>query len=568
MAKIPIYGTLSNETPEGKLAVAEQIFDETEGKKQSEINSETVRTTEQTLEEAEKEQVKKNIGLPIYAYYNDTSAEERKKSGVSIDLRIFQEDSKNQVGNGSIAIGALNKNTGILSVTLGYQNVTSDGFGEGIGMMPGSFFFGSQLSDRDSDTFSAIGYRNNAVYKDGPVGKRVGSYLTISVPNPYEHEVYGMNLAVFGSDENLYIHGVGGYDGGSLNGEAPILAEHKSLQEVLKDLETRVPKAIDSEIDEESTNPVENKAIAGALKAIDFSAMNTIVPINWTNDVATTRKSIPKVARKSGLKISYTNASKVYIVEQYVGNAFDDATWSNNGNWKGCRTPLTPIFERLGVVFNDETGFYELNGINDITEYEMLEIYNCANLNNGLPFAGHLSTYNKCRTNIPYIYKGDSGYSTFRTDRFCMRNSAVIVVLGVICVLYDGESFSNCTKLKSVKRLANGHDYAYGDVSASITIANSKIFSECPALEDVFVAYIKTSCTIFNKSTKINYESIKFLIENTMNTQQITVTINPTTYSYLTGTAEPTEQVGGTTEEWQALVTIAAEKQISFATTE
>ena len=89
MANIPIYGTLKNETPEGKLAVAAQVFDETEGKKQSEINSETVRTTAQTLKETEKEQVKKNIGLPIYAYYNESSPEEQKKSGVSIDFRIF-----------------------------------------------------------------------------------------------------------------------------------------------------------------------------------------------------------------------------------------------------------------------------------------------------------------------------------------------------------------------------------------------------------------------------------------------------------------------------------------------
>lgn len=55
-------------------------------------------------------------------------------------------------------------------------------------------------------------------------------------------------------------------------------------------------------------------------------------------------------------------------------------------------------------------------------------------------------------------------------------------------------------------------------------------------------------------------------VYNRSNAQWVEVVEDPTTYSYLTGTAEPTEQVGGTTEEWQDLVTTAAEKQISFAT--
>lgn len=67
-------------------------------------------------------------------------------------------------------------------------------------------------------------------------------------------------------------------------------------------------------------------------------------------------------------------------------------------------------------------------------------------------------------------------------------------------------------------------------------------------------------------SPKITFDCIKYMVEKSSNTSAITITVHPTTYSYLTGTAEPTEQVGGTTEEWQALVATAAEKQISFAT--
>ena len=40
--------------------------------------------------------------------------------------------------------------------------------------------------------------------------------------------------------------------------------------------------------------------------------------------------------------------------------------------------PLTlrPLFERRGAVYNTETGYYELNGLTDITTVQMMDIYN------------------------------------------------------------------------------------------------------------------------------------------------------------------------------------------------
>lgn len=69
----------------------------------------------------------------------------------------------------------------------------------------------------------------------------------------------------------------------------------------------------------------------------------------------------------------------------------------------------------------------------------------------------------------------------------------------------------------------------------------------------------------YSPSAKINYECMKYIIDNAANTSTITITVHPTTYGYLTGTIQPTPEVGGTTAEWQALVTAAQEKQISFA---
>lgn len=86
-------------------------------------------------------------------------------------------------------------------------------------------------------------------------------------------------------------------------------------------------------------------------------------------------------------------------------------------------------------------------------------------------------------------------------------------------------------------------------------------------LEDVKIKNIKVNLDI-SVCVKLYYKSIKYIVDNASNTSAITITVHPTTYGYLTGTIQPTEQVGGTTEEWQAIVTTATEKQITFATTE
>lgn len=90
------------------------------------------------------------------------------------------------------------------------------------------------------------------------------------------------------------------------------------------------------------------------------------------------------------------------------------------------------------------------------------------------------------------------------------------------------------------------------------------MFSGCNRLEYVKIYGTQVDIS-FKWSSYIMYDTVKYLIYNAANTSPITITVHSTTYSYLMGTAEPTEQVGDTTEEWQALVTTATEKQITFA---
>lgn len=68
MADINVYGTLKTQAGDGKVAVASQIWDESRGKFQSEINNETDNDglvsakVAQSFTNAEKEQARENIG--------------------------------------------------------------------------------------------------------------------------------------------------------------------------------------------------------------------------------------------------------------------------------------------------------------------------------------------------------------------------------------------------------------------------------------------------------------------------------------------------------------------------
>lgn len=55
--------------------------------------------------------------------------------------------------------------------------------------------------------------------------------------------------------------------------------------------------------------------------------------LDWTTDVATTRKLIPLKKRKKGLSITYVNDKNETVNEQYIKNVFTDTDWIDDKNW-------------------------------------------------------------------------------------------------------------------------------------------------------------------------------------------------------------------------------------------
>lgn len=282
----------------------------------------------------------------------------------------------------------------------------------------------------------------------------------------------------------------------------------------------------------------------------------TIIDLKWTSNATTTRKLVPIELRKKGVKIAYTNSSKVYIAEQYKVDDISDTEWVKDENWKGCRTPLTPIFEKRGAVFNDDTGYYEYNTLTDLTENEMININTyCSVVSEG---GSNFSLFDYCklslRTTFPVIISNDLQYNLSYSFRG-VNKFEVIKIFGGTGDFYVKNIQGFGISSRNIRKVL--------DIFVIHSTYTNNIAISTPNIEYFKLRSIKQNITI--TSAKINYESLKFWVDNAANTSAITITVNATTYSYLTGTAEPTEQVGGTTEEWQAIITDATEKQISFA---
>lgn len=210
------------------------------------------------------------------------------------------------------------------------------------------------------------------------------------------------------------------------------------------------------------------------------------------------------------------------------------------------------LYVAAGAVYNEKTGFYELNGLTDITEEQMREIYVscCSN-----PQVGSLRerySYSRMRTNFGF----NSNYGAW-TDGFDVRNLCNACTLLEVFTVSKGVNplyvtncsrmFLNCSKLREIR----------GVIKFNSTITSyTLMFSKCALLETVKCNGIIASIS-FSDSPLLNLESLQYLINNAKNTSAITVTVHADVYAKIQDETQT---------EWHALIASAQEKQITFAT--
>lgn len=231
---------------------------------------------------------------------------------------------------------------------------------------------------------------------------------------------------------------------------------------------------------------------------------------------------------------------------------------------------LHKIYEEYGAVYNEETGYWEYGDLKDMTEEDcfLAAFYALEQIQGEGRVSFILDRYKNlsARTYFTKIYsKGDYNATELCIDSCFAYNTKLEYLklsLGstslYLRIKNMEHTFRSCDKLRKIEDILT----IYGNINDP--------FLFCRSLRDVKIRVMPSQIIriSFQHSPLLSYESIKYLVDNATNTTAITVTVHPTTYSYLTGTAQPTVEVGGTTEEWQALVTTAQGKQISFAVPE
>ena len=219
---------------------------------------------------------------------------------------------------------------------------------------------------------------------------------------------------------------------------------------------------------------------------------------------------------------------------------YDYASKMNSGT-------LRDLYISAGAKYNEATGFYELNGLTDITEEEMRVIYSRYLIDIGTNgrASGWLTLNEGERTNLPCITRADifdnlnngirgnkveslriCAASTDDYTRVCYVSSSVAV----------GHSlFPKLRKVIGVWQYNSDNpsdfDFSYGQP-----------FYNCPLLEEIRMKKINKSHT-FAASPNLSKESVQCMIENANPPSgaavgSITITLHPTAYTRLKDDAD------------------------------
>lgn len=204
--------------------------------------------------------------------------------------------------------------------------------------------------------------------------------------------------------------------------------------------------------------------------------------------------------------------------------------------------------------YNAKTGFGELNGLTDLTLSDALIILAYGKKTLGYFAYGAYYDEQGCRTNLPPL-----GIDTIQAE--CpelVRGNKQIEVLRI----HPGSNYKSPI---SYRTNINRGEYAFNapnlrKIIGRFWIATAKcgnIFYNAAKLEDFRLVALAGSISL-RWSPLVNLESFAYMIEHASNTSPITITVHADVYAKLTDESNA---------DWHALMTAAAAKNITFATT-
>ena len=286
----------------------------------------------------------------------------------------------------------------------------------------------------------------------------------------------------------------------------------------------------------------------------NYPAVSSLVLFDENNEVIHTvpyalTNSLPRYFIFAGVASVGISFIKANTTSQLVSYDIQDINTVLNTQ-QGNRA----LYVAAGAVYNQNTGFYELNGLTDITEEQMREIYVQTNPTKRVTDLCSVLNASSIRTNFPFLNRG--GYKNIDCyAAFANCTNLEVVAFGArdsdnffpSRIIY---AFINCIKLREIKSVLN---------VTSLESYNNKFlntFSACRALEKILILNLKDNIS-FSDSPLLSLGSLQYLITNAANTSPITVTVHADVYAKIQDE---------TNVEWHALLAAAEAKQITFAT--
>lgn len=206
--------------------------------------------------------------------------------------------------------------------------------------------------------------------------------------------------------------------------------------------------------------------------------------------------------------------------------------------------------------YNTSTGFFELNGLTDISYEEALKIYHYSlfirSLATNYPNKQWLLHNVNIRTNFPV-------YNRTLQENLSWSYGVWIDVFALYgdyyfdSVIVDAHNFPDCIKCLGKLIIEAG--------------ANKSGFATLSRLEEIQLVICESIS--FAASKSLSLASVSHLVTNAANTSPITITVHPDVYTKLTGDTTNAAAAALTADSlsaWQQVLTDATAKNISFAT--
>lgn len=258
-----------------------------------------------------------------------------------------------------------------------------------------------------------------------------------------------------------------------------------------------------------------------------WSSINVKTP-ELTSQRVSSFQSTPDNSRYPSEKLVYDSLYKRGVISQ-------TQTWTPaaDGGYDYVMSDLVygdipraniDLFESAGATFNETSGYFELNGLTDISYEEMQAAYQLGEM--------------------PYYLK-----NFFYSDNVVRTNilsKRQFYVDGANAIQGKTEIVAFSTDYPYIFIEGNNSSFLYGNgyirkvigiIDFAILNVNSNRY--CRSLEEVRFAKINKN-VLLNESSRLSVESILYMIQNEAATSAITITLHATAYARATADADIT----------------------------